>query len=217
MNHDLTIDIYKPRAGRVVFLDTETTGLDPATEELFEIAAIDGATGDEFVFHLEPLPEVVDRMHPKAAEVNRFHERTAAPDWKWDSPHRVADKLDRVLNGAHIVGAVPDFDARFLTAWYGHMQMPVPRWHYHLIDIESMAVGWLIARADETYRRSDGIDRQVQRAQNMRDLAATLPWRSDDLSLACGVEPVSETERHTALGDARWVMRWWNRLHGRIA
>lgn len=201
-------------SGRVVFLDTETTGLDPDIEEMFEIAAIDGDTGDEFVYRIEPLPEVVERMHPKAAEVNRYHERTTAPEWKWDSPHRVADDLHKLLTGAHIVGAVPDFDARFLTSWYKSLSYPVPRWHYHLIDIESMAVGWLMARADETHRRSDGIDRQVRRAQELRDLAVTLPWRSDDLSLACGVDPVPEGERHTALSDARWVMRWWKRLHG---
>lgn len=193
------VNIWQPRQGRVVFLDTETTGLDPATEQVFEIAAICGQTGREYVFRLEPSPEVVERMHPKAAEVNRYHERTAEPSWVWDSPHRTADELAKVLHGAHVVGAVPDFDARFLTAWYGYMQQPAPRWHYHLIDIENLAYGWLL--------------REPLTAQE-RGVLATLPWHSDRLSLMCGVDPVPEDERHTALGDARWVMRWWNRLHG---
>lgn len=33
------------------------------------------------------------------------------------------------------------------------------------------------------------------------------PWKSDDLGLALGVEPCPEEDRHTALGDARWVKR----------
>lgn len=195
-------DIYKPITGRVVFLDTETTGLDPSTEEVFEIAAIDGNTGEEFVFHVEPMPEVVERMHPKAADVNHYHARTTEPGWTWDSPHRVADRLAEILHGAHIVGAVPDFDARFLTAFYGRLGYPVPRWHYHLIDIENLAYGWLL--------------REPLTAQE-RSTLASLPWDSDALTQMCGLDPVPEDERHTALGDARWVMRWWNRLHGVIA
>lgn len=41
-----------------------------------------------------------------------------------------------------------------------------------------------------------------------------LPWKSDDLSRACGVEPPTEDERHTALGDARWVMRLYDAITG---
>lgn len=192
-------EIWKPREGRVVFLDTETTGLDPAVEQVFEVAAICGVTGDEFVFRLEPEAEVVAAMHPKAVEVNRYHERTKAADWRWDSPHRTADKLRGLLTGSHIVGAVPDFDARFLAAWFNWMGQDVPRWHYHLIDIEVLAYGWLL--------------REPLTAQDRAELA-TLPYDSDRLSAMCGVEPVTEDERHTALGDARWVMRWWNRVHG---
>ncbi|MGN0126047.1 MAG: hypothetical protein ACI38R_22625 [Rhodococcus sp. (in: high G+C Gram-positive bacteria)] len=43
------------------------------------------------------------------------------------------------------------------------------------------------------------------------------PWRSDDLSRACGVEPPTEDERHTALGDARWVKRWYDHIMGGAA
>lgn len=197
-NGDGTV-IWQPREGRVVFLDTETTGLDPATEQVFEIATICGVTGRERVYHLEPDAEVVERMHPKAAEVNRYHERTADPAWVWSSPHHTADDLRKTLTGAHIVGAVPDFDTRFLTAWYKHMGQDVPRWHYHLMDIENLAYGWML--------------REPLTAQE-RGVLASLPLDSDRLSQMCGVDPVPEDERHTALGDARWVMRWWNRLHG---
>lgn len=193
---------WKPRDGRVVFLDTETTGLDPTTEQVFEIATICGDSGRERVYRLEPDAEVVERMHPKAAEVNRYHERTADPEWVWSSPHHTADMLRSTLSGAHIVGAVPDFDARFLTAWYKQMGQDVPRWHYHLIDIENVAYGWLLHSATPLSHLTN---------------IGTLPINSDHLSQMCGVEPVPESERHTALGDARWVARWWNRLHGHNA
>lgn len=40
----------------------------------------------------------------------------------------------------------------------------------------------------------------------------TADCRSDDLSRACGVEPPTPEERHTALGDARWVKRWYDHI-----
>jgi DNA polymerase III epsilon subunit-like protein len=48
-------------------------------------------------------------------------------------------------------------------------------WHYHLICCEALAAGLL---------------------------GQEPPWNSDDLSRNLGVEP---TDRHTALGDARWA------------
>jgi hypothetical protein len=186
---------------RIVALDTETTGLDPDTERVFEVAAIDLDTDREYVWRFQPPPLVVEAMHPKAAEVNRFHERTAAPDWRWDDAGGLVD-LAHLVTGAHLLGAVPDFDARHLTAMYRRLDLPVPRWHYHLVDVEAVAVGWLHGLAWDASTSTQG------------RLDIDLPWRSDDLSRACGVEPPSDEERHTALGDARWVARWYRALTG---
>lgn len=171
---------------RLIALDTETTGLDPHSEELFEVAVVDIDTADEKVWHLEPSGLAVRDMHPKAAEVNRYHERTAAEDWWWDDLDKAMDEMHGWLDGAHIVGAVPDFDTRFLTELYRTQGFIPPRWHYHLIDVEALAVGYL-----------HGV------SAGPVDLA--LPWKSDDLSRAVGVEPPSGDDRHTALGDARWA------------
>ena len=181
---------------KLIALDTETTGLDPDTEDVFEIATIDLADGNESVWHIEPRQEVVESMHPKAAEVNRYHERIAEPRWGWADPHEALDYVHAALDGAHIIGAVPDFDTRHLTSLYRRFDMTPPRWHYHLIDIEAMAVGWLHGRPDP-----NGLTAPID-----------LPWRSDELSRACGVKPPSEEERHTAIGDARWVARWYRSL-----
>jgi hypothetical protein len=40
---------------------------------------------------------------------------------------------------------------------------------------------------------------------------AELPWKSDDLSRLADVEPPGDDDRHTALDDARWAMRAWER------
>ena len=183
---------------RLIALDTETTGLDPDTERVFEVAAVDLTDGTEHVWRFEPPSHVIEAMHPKAVEVNRYHERTAAPGWLWDDIGGLVD-LAHLLTGAHLLGAVPDFDTRHLAATYQRFGLPVPRWHYHLIDVEAMAVGWLHGHA---FGMAEPADHP----------ALSLPWRSDDLSRACGVEPPSEEERHTALGDARWVARWYRTL-----
>jgi hypothetical protein len=193
---------------RIVALDTETTGLDPDTERVFEVAAIDLTDGTEHVWRFEPPSHVIEAMHPKAVEVNRYHERTAAPGWLWDDIGGLVD-LAHLLTGAHLVGAVPDFDTRHLTATYQRFGLPVPRWHYHLIDVEAMAVGWIHGVAA---RAVDEANMWGEEPPNLDRRRADPPWKSDDLSRACGVEPPSEEERHTALGDARWVARWYRRL-----
>jgi len=172
---------------KIIALDTETTGLDPATEEVFEIGAVDIDTGQEFQWRIQPLDETVARMHPKAVEVNRYHERTAASDWTWDDTEDVVSEVYHLLHGNHMLGAVPDFDARHLTALFANVGHVAPRWHYHLIDVEAMAVGWLAGAGD------------------VGDEPLPLPWDSDDLSRRVGIEPPSGDDRHTALSDARWA------------
>ena len=185
----------------VVFLDTETTGLDPFTEDVFEVAIVT-QDGGEHTFRLRPRRAVVERMHPKAAEVNRYHERTRSGGWLWDYAELALDRLKTVLTGVHICGAVPDFDTRHLTALYTRFGIEPPRWHYHLIDIEAMAVGYLHGR------------RSMSKA-GIPDLS--LPWKSDDLSRAVGVEPPADADRHTALGDARWVKRMYDAMTGGVS
>ncbi|WP_267595512.1 hypothetical protein [Carbonactinospora thermoautotrophica] len=44
-----------------------------------------------------------------------------------------------------------------------------------------------------------------------------MPWRSDELSIACEVEPAPPEDRHTALGDARWARDLYDAITGRAA
>lgn len=179
---------------RIIALDTETTGLDPRTEEIFEIAVQDVyAPTREAVWCPKPSDDAVRLMHPTAAKVNMFHERTSAVTWSWDNPLTVCEELHAWLDGAHVVGAVPSFDMNFIKEFYARNGQEAPRWNYHLIDVEAMALGYLTAR---------------------NGLPPTVPFKSTELSRECGIEPPSGEDRHTALGDTRWVADWYRRMAG---
>lgn len=124
---------------------------------------------------------------------------------------RAAAIVERWTRGAHIVGAVPNFDTETLAAMLRRHGL-TPAWHYHLIDIEALAMGWLhgvAARAvDEAVEWGESPDPELV-TRNMQ-----LPWKSDGISRACGVEPPAAKERHTAIGDASWAMRLYDRITG---
>jgi hypothetical protein len=108
----------------------------------------------------------------------------------------LAQDIEWFTRDAHLVGCVPNFDAEVFGDMLVRYQL-APAWHYHLIDVEALVVGYLRGRAAEN--PGGGISGAV-----------TLPWSSDDLSRACGIEPPTEEERHTALGDALWAMRLYD-------
>jgi hypothetical protein len=100
--------------------------------------------------------------------------------------------------GAHLVGVNPAFDAETLAGLLrseGHIE----GWHYHLIDMVAMSIGWL-----------QGIKAHL----HPEDCGP--PWKSDVLSRYCGVEPPGN-DRHTALADAKWALAWYDRIAGSAA
>lgn len=184
----------------IVFLDTETTGLHP-DRRAWEIAMIRRDDAGERETLIQVADVDLSTAEPKGLQIGGFYERhqqfrpqPRGPED--DSPadlmteQQCAWHIERFTRGAHIVGAVPDFDARTLDPMlrrHGH----IPAWHYHLVDVEAMAVGWLAGQG-HTW--------------------VSPPWRSDELSRACHVDPPNDEDRHTAMGDARWVMRWYDAM-----
>ena len=177
----------------LLFVDTETTGLDPDRHGIWEVAAIrrnpDG-TEERNEWYLRPDLGTAD---PMALRINHFWERspqmTATP-----LPHFVEDFMD-MARGCHLVGAVPSFDEerlRRLLRANGGMET----WHYHIIDVEALTVGYLTAKA------------KIEGDAALLDLASP-PWKSDDLSLALGVDP-ERFDRHTALGDVLWAQAMYD-------
>lgn len=110
----------------LVFLDTETTGLDPALHEVWEIAF---AINDRSIAS-GVIPHGLHTADPDALAMNGYTVRGlgVAPDPWLDI------ELKHLLAGNTIVGANPAFDTAFLRARWG-----VAPWHHRLIDVESMA------------------------------------------------------------------------------
>ncbi len=201
----------------LVFLDLETTGLDPDRHEIWEIGAIvrghrQPELDGEWWWQLRPDLAKAD---PTGLRIGRYYERErltgtatavalAAPGqdprgFHTAEPAAVAHDLARLLDGAHMVGAVPSFDAAFLAPFLRrHGQAPT--WHYHLVDVEAMAAGYLHGGA-KLLETTVGPD-----AGRLARDGAALPWRSDVLTASVGAKLPAAEDRHTALGDARWAM-----------
>jgi DNA polymerase III alpha subunit (gram-positive type) len=113
----------------LVFLDTETTGLDPNIHEVWEIAygRLDGGV------HSGTVPHVGLRADLKALELNGYREN-AKPGAPPDFDYEVID----ALRGNTVVCANPSFDVDFLYRRWG-----IAPWHHRKLDIESMAYGIL--------------------------------------------------------------------------
>lgn len=178
----------------LVFLDTETTGLG-TDDEIWEFACIHrGANGIE-----SPIELHIEHDRDKASALPEKFFRDYSDRF---GSHRVFSKRDAsaiigpILDGAHIVGANPAFDARMLTRLLAERGL-APTWHYHLIDLEAVTVGYLLGRGENV----------------------SIPWRSDDLAARVGA-PTTDPDgyvlyaRHTAMGDALWCRDWWDALNG---
>ena len=134
---------------RYFFVDTETTGLDPAVHAVWEVAII--VDGHEYVWQLS---NDYRRHHVDAwavdltsLRINRMLERyddTEAidPDMLASAViDEYAQTLHAVLEGRHLVAANPKFDMDFLTPLFTAFE-PDPPWHYRPICVESLAMGF---------------------------------------------------------------------------
>lgn len=168
----------------IVFLDTETLGLE-LDDPIWELALIrrepDGNEVEHhfFIQHTRDVPASL----PEAFATD--YETRYDPDAAWDR-NELRPVLRHLLRDRpHVVGAVPNFDTERITH-----QLGVGGWHYHLIDVENLAVGYLTGQ---------------------RETLPTLPWNSDELSHRLGINP-NGFVRHTALDDARWARAIWDRI-----
>jgi len=169
---------------KLAFVDTETTGLDPDRHEIWEV----GLIVDEKEYEWQ-LPVDLGRADAKALSIGGFHQRRYAPAALTDLRY-FATRFAELTRKRHLVGAVVSFDEERLRKLL-RANGACPEWHYHLIDIEALAVGYLHGRGGMV-------------AGEPGEWLPGLPWDSDELSAALGVSVPVEL-RHTALGDARWA------------
>lgn len=178
-------------------VDTETDGVHP-DRNAWEVALIrrDENGQRELSFFMEIDLSTAD---PFGLRVGRFYDRHPVGRWLakqteglvpvpgdanlWSCTD-AAYAIAQMTHGAHLVGAVPNFDAEVFDHLLRKNGLS-PGWHYHLVDVEALAVGFAAAKG----------------------LALAPPWKSDTLMDEIGVESPAEEDRHTALGDARWALR----------
>lgn len=188
-----------------VYLDLETTGLNPNRNSIWEVGLVTD-NNEEYSYILELTGHERGSADSMALAVGHYYERALPKQRQWDVgidrpppntlvtvedvdyitvDHRkdLAAFLAEVIATSHVVGAVPSFDARFLDGFLRDYEYP-PAWHYQLVDVEALAAG---------------------------KLGLQPPWKSKDLYRALGIDPTAFDE-HTALGDARMAKAVYERV-----
>lgn len=175
----------------LVYVDIETTGLDPQRHEMYEIslAKDEGGTKRKLYYWIEP--QSLELASASALEVGRYHERKTeieAVVVGRDERRLVAERIATFTAGCHFVGAKPAFDADFIQAFlWDNGQIPL--WHHRMIDVESMVIGLL---PQETGGRPVGV----------KDL---LEFFGDSIV-------INPEYRHTAKGDRIAVEQIYARM-----
>lgn len=125
----------------LLFVDTETTGLDPTKHELLEVAALrtspDGLTIIS-AYEAKLLPLHIGAAEPKALAINGYTPEEWTPE-KCVAPGTVVDALQKMAANTVLVGQNVSFDEGFLTPLFTRLNMKAP-WGYHKID--TVALGW---------------------------------------------------------------------------
>ena len=124
----------------LVFLDTETTGLDPRRHEIIDIwARRVRADTLELVAEAGGLvtPARIEDAEPRALEVNgfdpiRWHEESVRWQLAWGS-------IKHLLEGAQFVGSNPAFDLRFIEEMNRRHGIPSQTTTRFAVDTASMA------------------------------------------------------------------------------
>ena len=156
----------------LVFLDTETTGLDPDRHEVWEIAYAveDGPIQQSIVVHQTATAD------PVALRMNHYWEidQESLPMTRDATEFEEGARFD--LSGATIVASNPSFDTAFLRARWG-----CEPWHHRKIDIASFAMPIVGLK--------DG------KPKGLYDIAAALDIQAPDHTAAGDVHTLRECYR----------------------
>ena len=179
----------------LLFLDTETLGIDPYAP-IWELAALrrteateeNGWTEEETTLHLFVKHSNADKWLYELPEQFRADYLSRYDDAEAVTTDEAVDTLLEFAAGRPLlIGSNPGFDAeRIRRQWLEPRDVAEP-WYYHLEDIASIVKGYLAAR---------------------KALDFTMV-KSDTMSKAIGVDPANY-DRHTAMGDVLWTRDQWD-------
>jgi DNA polymerase III epsilon subunit-like protein len=188
--------------GTLIFLDTETTSLRP-DRRVWEIGFYVRKPGEpqaDFRWFVDLADLDLGGADLMSLKIGGFYDRhpqaNPGAEGRVLREHNIMEAFERHSRGAHLVGNVVSFDADVIGQRMREHHI-CPSWHYHLIDCEALAIGYLAAQNHTTPTPFD---------------ARHLPWDSEAISLYLGVDP-AKYDRHTALGDARWAMDVYDAVH----
>ena len=180
----------------MVFLDTETTGLheDRRAWEIALVRREDGITRTVTIFiDVRDIP--LDQADPTALEIGRFYDRhpefggTLPPGAVHLRESEAMALVAEITAGAELYGLNPLFDTECLDAAM-RRHGRTPNWWRTPVDIAVLARGFVIGQ---------GISDNPHRG-------------TDRLSAQCGVEAPGADDRHTALGDTLWLVKWYDHM-----
>jgi DNA polymerase-3 subunit epsilon len=131
----------------LVFIDTETTGLDPHKHEIIEVAAVRVTPWGERVasFEMKTRPLHLERAEPSALTINGY----TAEKWKFAvDVTRALESFAWICTSTIapiIVGHNPRFDLEFLRATFEREGVAWPTLHHHIIDTSTLAWPYAVA------------------------------------------------------------------------
>lgn len=166
----------------LVFLDVESTGLDPDKHEVWEIA---WAVNDEPI-QVQLLPHSLATADFKALEMNGYWDRA---DPAIQSRTTIDLDIRKLLEGHTLVVANPTFDRMFLRKRWG-----LEPYHYRSIDVETVALTVL------GYERPKGMSGIVEDLRSL-GYSVPLPTHSAESDVA------ALRESYKALMDIARTMR----------
>lgn len=161
----------------IVFVDIETTGLDPQRHTIFEIALI---TPDfERTYWLKMTPDELGAADSMALQINRYYNRRAGHTI--NDPALSAQEIAKLTAHSVLAGNNVKFDQQFLDVWM-RKHGAAPAWNYHVLDVPTFAAGYLLREA----------------------VKLEPPFKSSKVSRAFDVPEPAGDNAHTAMADAQW-------------
>jgi DNA polymerase III epsilon subunit-like protein len=134
---------------RLLFIDCETTGLDPATDQIISYTLQEwtiagrGATWSHLVMPTKPIEDWQQAALLNHFDPRQWHAAAAIPFGHHDASF-LHEKLDK--SGGHLIaGHGLQFDLNFIAAEFARLGLAPPAHHYQVIDVRSMCAPLLVA------------------------------------------------------------------------